>query len=216
MRIVNYCLTINRPVIILLITMSKSDDTKARIIAATIDLLQERGYHATGLNQIVQESGTPKGSLYFHFPNGKEEIVAEAIHTTQIYVGGMIKQALDSNDKVGEAIYAVAKGMAQHLKDSDYYKGCAVASITMDMSGGSNRLQKACDAAFQSWLMLYENRFIKAGFPQSQAKSWAILSFSIMEGALLVCRAQRDTEPLDLAADLLKNLIDSVCKFSGL
>ncbi len=57
----------------------ETEGTRARIIATTVALMEAQGYHATGLNQILHQSATPKGSLYHHFPGGKEELAAEAV-----------------------------------------------------------------------------------------------------------------------------------------
>ncbi|TGW02048.1 TetR/AcrR family transcriptional regulator, partial [Mesorhizobium sp. M2D.F.Ca.ET.145.01.1.1] len=52
-------------------------DTRTRMIEATALLLRRRGYHGTSLNDILTASGAPRGSLYFHFPGGKDQLVIE-------------------------------------------------------------------------------------------------------------------------------------------
>jgi TetR/AcrR family transcriptional repressor of lmrAB and yxaGH operons len=59
--------------------MGSKMNTREKILTTAAFLFQKKGYHATGLNEIIKESGTPKGSLYYHFPNGKEELVAATI-----------------------------------------------------------------------------------------------------------------------------------------
>ena len=48
------------------------------MIQTAAGLFRAQGYHATGLNQVLAEGGLPKGSLYFHFPGGKDQLVVEA------------------------------------------------------------------------------------------------------------------------------------------
>ncbi len=68
--------------------------TRDHIIDTTSQLLEQQGYFATGLNQIVQESGAPKGSLYYYFPEGKEELTAEAIERSAAKFSGIIRTEL--------------------------------------------------------------------------------------------------------------------------
>ena len=59
-------------------------DTRERILTAAQRLFRKRGYHATGLSDILEAANAPKGSLYHHFPDGKEAIgvcVVEKIST---------------------------------------------------------------------------------------------------------------------------------------
>ncbi|HEY8491429.1 MAG TPA: helix-turn-helix domain-containing protein, partial [Dehalococcoidia bacterium] len=62
--------------------MSRPTDSRQRMIRAMSRLMQRQGFHATGLNQVLAESGAPKGSLYFHFPGGKEQLAAEAVQAS--------------------------------------------------------------------------------------------------------------------------------------
>ncbi|MCE9596939.1 MAG: TetR/AcrR family transcriptional regulator [Spirochaetia bacterium] len=65
---------------------------KEEIIQVTAELLQIQGYFATGINEIVEKSKAPKGSVYHYFKNGKDEIVNEALQ----YSGNQIKLLLES------------------------------------------------------------------------------------------------------------------------
>ncbi|NBC28744.1 MAG: TetR family transcriptional regulator, partial [Spirochaetes bacterium] len=69
---------------------------KERFLEATARLLERQGYQSTGLNQVVRESGAPKGSLYYYFPGGKEELVADAVRHAAAPVTDRIRAAMDT------------------------------------------------------------------------------------------------------------------------
>ena len=64
--------------------MPRRTDSRSRMIEAAFELFRKRSYHATAFSDVVQESGAPRGSIYFHFPGGKQqlarEVIALAIH----------------------------------------------------------------------------------------------------------------------------------------
>src|SRR5262245_34700403 len=78
----------------------KGDETKARMIAATRDLLECGGYSAAGLNQIIAASGAPRGSLYFHFPGGKDQLITESARQAgqfiEFVIAGVEAENVDS------------------------------------------------------------------------------------------------------------------------
>lgn len=56
-------------------------DTKSRIIDIATSLFQQKGYLGVGLNEILKACNISKGSLYHHFPNGKEELLIACLHS---------------------------------------------------------------------------------------------------------------------------------------
>lgn len=167
-----------------------------------------RGYHATGLNQIVQGSMAPKGSLYFHFPGGKEEIVSAAIQLAGEWTCARVKEILDKEGTVADAMAEVAMHFAHMQKESYFAHGCALASVGQELTGSDKRLLKAVKEGFVAWRQLFVNRFIQAGFAAEDAENWADFSLSTIEGAQMLSKAQRDTRPLVASAKLLHQLID--------
>ena len=76
--------------------MADDPNTRERILHTASGLFQRQGYHATGLNQVLAEGKAPKGSLYFHFPRGKEQLAAEAVTAGAHEVRDELRDALDA------------------------------------------------------------------------------------------------------------------------
>jgi TetR/AcrR family transcriptional repressor of lmrAB and yxaGH operons len=178
------------------------------MIETTAMLLELQGYHATGLNQIIRESATPKGSLYFHFPGGKEELAAEALLTAGAETHRKIQAALQAEKTPGNAIAAFVLTLAQELEESNFCQGCPVATVAMETSATSDRLRQVCEQIYRSWFTLVEQTLIGVGFTNTEAKSWTTLIWAAVEGALLLGRTYRSAEPLETVAAQLKTLLN--------
>ena len=89
--------------------------TREKFVETTSRLMEIQGYHATGLNQIIKESGAPKGSLYYHFPGGKEELASEAVHQAGVNLVQLIQENLREDvpfaDAVRDFIFGVRHGI---------------------------------------------------------------------------------------------------------
>jgi len=178
------------------------------MIAATVELLELQGYHATGLNQVTQTSATPKGSLYFHFPGGKEELVAESIQTAGAAIGEKIAVTLNSTELLGDAVYAFVLLLAQELQASDFRKSCPIAMVAMETAATSNRLRQACEQVYASWFALVEQRLTLAGVESTISTSLTTLIWAAIEGALLLSRTYQSTTPLETIAVQLRHLLN--------
>lgn len=178
------------------------------MIAATAELLEYQGYHATGLNQITQVSATPKGSLYFHFPGGKEELVSESIRIAGAEIGEKIAVVLQSTEQVGDAVKAFVMLLAQELQTSDFRKGCPIAMVAMETAATSPRLRQTCEQVYASWFAQVEQRLTTAGIEPAVAASWTTLIWASIEGALLLSRTYQSTAPLETIAVHLQQLLN--------
>jgi TetR/AcrR family transcriptional repressor of lmrAB and yxaGH operons len=169
-------------------------------------LLRRQGYAATGLNELVASSGAPKGSLYFHFPGGKEELALAAMERSGERLRGAIAAILTSTEDLGGALGGLVDALAAGLQSSDYEDGCPIATVTLEAAGDSPAVRATAASVFESWLAELEARLLRAGLSAPLARRRALLVLSAIEGALIVARAKRDLAPLHAVREELVGL----------
>ena len=179
-------------------------DTRQRIVRSTRTLLRRQGYHGTGLAQIIQHSGAPRGSVYFLFPGGKEEIAVAAVAEWAEELDGVLHTTRDQSPSARAWIGALAALFAADLRSSDFTEGLPVTTVTLDSVPGSPALAQACQAAYARWLGTVASGLRAYGVRGPQAQTLATLLLAALEGAAVLCRAYRSTDPLDdIATELL-------------
>jgi len=159
-------------------------------------LMRRQGLAATGLNQVVAESEAPKGSIYFHFPGGKEELAAEAIKASGESIRRLIDTTLKAADSPEAAIQRLATGLAAVLAASGYEDGCPIATVALEASATSDYICRSSSDAFRSWERAISDRLTEFGWRAEEADSAASFVLSALEGALILSRAYKDTGPL--------------------
>jgi TetR/AcrR family transcriptional repressor of lmrAB and yxaGH operons len=174
----------------------KKSNSRERLVEATAALLQKQGYFGTGLNEIVKESGAPKGSLYFHFPGGKEELAAEALALNGAGMRAKLQAALEGVDDPKRALGIVVDVLAAELEESNYFAGCPIATVALEAAATSDRIHEVVKEAYESWETIIETRLLESGIPRKEARETAVGILASIEGALLLSRAYRDTRPL--------------------
>jgi TetR/AcrR family transcriptional repressor of lmrAB and yxaGH operons len=185
--------------------MAKVTDSKGKTLAAAAKLFRQQGYHGTALHDILAAGGSPRGSLYFHFPKGKEEIGEAALTLAGEAVRQGIAKAAETSENAEIFLTRIARGMAADLEKSDYREGCPIATTALETSAHSDVLGAATRNAFQKW----ENE-IKRGlqrFGIGKAELVATTVLSQLEGALLLARTYRSLEPMHRAEQALKLLL---------
>ena len=171
-------------------------DSRQRLVDAASLLLRRQGYQATGMAQIVKVSGAPRGSVYFLFPGGKEELAVAAVRASATKFAQRIAAAAAGPD-VRSFCAALVEHLAEDLTGSDYTEGCPVSTVTLDSTPGSPALAEACSQAYASWQRAIEDALVGYGVGQSRAARLAVLMLAAVEGALLLCRAKRSLSPLE-------------------
>jgi AcrR family transcriptional regulator len=183
--------------------MVKKGDTKDRMIAAARRLFREHGYLGTALSDVVSESAAPRGSIYFHFPGGKEELASEVI---LLHAGdhiAHINRAAAATNTARQLIEAFMGRERDELISTDYREGCAMAPIAIETTPASAQLSDANRRAFQDLITTLAARLTEKNVPVSRATQLATNVWSSVEGALILSRVLRSPEPFDLAIALL-------------
>lgn len=186
---------------------SKGDLTKARLAESMLELIQTSGYSGTGLNAVTDHASAPKGSIYFHFPDGKEGLGAAAVELAATQFEAMILEAAASGGGAASAVRLAVDALARIVSESDYRLGCPVSVVTLEMGAESERLRQACASAFESWIAPTSALLESEGFDAADARSLASVVIATIEGAVILSRATRSTQPLTSAADALAELI---------
>src|SRR5699024_3159224 len=119
--------------------------TRQRMIDSAVRMLRERGVHGLTVDAVLLDSGAPRGSVYHHFPGGRQEILVAAAHASGSYITRMFEAAVAGADPMA-AVETFAEFWRRVLVDSDYRSGCPVASLTVD--GGSEELVEVAQDAF--------------------------------------------------------------------
>lgn len=181
--------------------------TRVRILETTARLLQHRGYHGTSLNDILAESGAPRGSLYFHFPGGKDQLVLEATRSAVDETTALLQQTMATAESPAAGVRAFVESISALMDETDYTFGCPVAPVILDATAGLQELADLCRAAFEAWIGILRESFVAAGIPAPRAEALALLTESSIEGLLLITRAYRDPGPVTEVAAELETII---------
>ena len=189
---------------------TKGERSRAKLVAATATLLQRQGYHATGLSQVVGESGAPRGSLYFYFPGGKEELACAALEESGEAQRQHLEALVAAAPDVGAAIQDVCRALGQDLAASNYEHGCPLATVALEAAATSDAVRAVCDTHFTRWEALIADRLVAAGADPARADELATFTLGSIEGALLLAKIKRDVGPIEQAGKTLAALLPTL------
>lgn len=173
--------------------------TKDRILDTTAEMFRRYGYTGTGLKQIVQKANAAFGSLYHHFPGGKEELGAEVIRRSGRMYQDLVTAIFDASPTIDSSVDNVFSGAAAVLLATDYADACPIATVALEVASTSEPLRQATADVFEAWIIAATERFTAAGIAAPEARELAIGMIAALEGAFVLARATRSTEAIDVA-----------------
>ncbi|MFF2479378.1 TetR/AcrR family transcriptional regulator [Paenibacillus sp. NPDC058071] len=187
----------------------RQNRTRDAIIHCAAQLFHKQGYHGTGLSQIIKDSSCPKGSLYYYFPEGKEQLALACIEHTHQLVAEKWEAIFKQTDNPGIAVETFIATMVDEAEASGFDCFFPVGSwVAVEASGVSNQLQEACQNVVNRWHFFLSEQLRKAGLPDSAAEEAALTVLSLTEGALHIALIYRDPKPFLNASKHSKLLID--------
>jgi AcrR family transcriptional regulator len=188
------------------------------MVRAAIQLFRERGYAATSFGDVLARSGAPRGSIYHHFPGGKEELAAEALRRYTATTVRALTAAVERGSAV-DAVRAFVTASRDALVASDYRQTCPIAGVALDLVPADGALAGHVSEAFDRWREVLAGALRRDGVPAARARSVAAFVVAAAEGALLLGRADRSPAPVDaVVAELVAHVtavVDGVRPVAG-
>jgi len=189
--------------------MGSKMNTREKILTTAAFLFQKNGYHATGLNEIIKESGTPKGSLYYHFPNGKEELVTATIKLIGDTIQHYIEEELSKNSKPVQSIEEFILDIAQKFNEKDQENCFSINLLALETVSISESLRKTCIEVYDLWTDTYYQKLVDSGFSSEKARELSLILQLMIEGAITISLIRNDTTMLVSAAEKIPILLDN-------
>jgi TetR/AcrR family transcriptional repressor of lmrAB and yxaGH operons len=180
-------------------------DSRSSMVRSAAALISARGLSGTSLADVLADSGAPRGSIYHHFPQGKEQLAADAVRWTGERV--LAHQAGLTGPRPADVLERFIGMWRAVVTGSEAAAGCVVAGVAVDTGAEQEGLLAAVRDTFRAWVSLLTSQLEERGVPADRAGSVARATLAGMEGALILCRAEGDVGPLDtVAAELMRLL----------
>jgi len=186
--------------------MPRPDRSRAALVDSAATLFRRQGYAATGLNQILDEAGVKPGSLYHHFPRGKQQLAAQVVDTAGAGIEQLLRRFLSTGRSVADIvdrwIDLLVAGLAGDQRD-----GCPIEPIATESVNASPAVREASARAFKGWCASVDERLRSDGWSAAEAQQVAIAVISLIEGALILSRIAGDAAALSAAKPAARALL---------
>ncbi|MEW6642745.1 MAG: TetR/AcrR family transcriptional regulator [Pseudomonadota bacterium] len=182
------------------------------IVNAAVTLFRRQGFAHTALNDIVDHSGAPKGSLYHYFPQGKASIAVAAVEEAGSRVVATLERLATECDSTGDLLRAHARLLAGWMRETGFSSACPITAVLLELAPRERAVADAGRKAYAARLSILSRKLVADGFAKARADALAVLCTSSLQGALIQARAERSGRPIEVTAAELAQLLEMETK----
>jgi TetR/AcrR family transcriptional regulator, lmrAB and yxaGH operons repressor len=176
---------------------------RGAIVRAAATLFRRNGYAATGINEIAEVAGAPKGSLYHYFPDGKDQIGEAAVRFAGKGLVATLEKLEQEHRTAAAMVQAYCRLLAGWMAKSGFRDGCPITTTLLESAPQSQGITLAGREAFADWRTVVARALQRDGFSKQEARRLSTLTVSAIEGSLILARVESSGEPIeDIARSL--------------
>lgn len=184
--------------------------SRNRIIQAANDLFYNQGYHQTGINQIIEESGVAKATFYSNFKS-KEELGVEYLRERDRIDTNSTKDMINGIEDPFERYMSIINGIEKYMKETNF-RGCAFGNMAVEITDPNHPIRKEVklhDERFRSILkdIIQDLKDSNLKFKNLDVDQLVDTYHLITEGAIVASKNYNDTWPIERAALLIEKLV---------
>jgi len=194
--------------------MARKQKHRQPIVDAAVTLFRRQGFAGTGLNDIVDLAGAPKGSLYHYFPEGKASIAVAAVEEAGRRVAETLRRLYVESPTAGDLMKAHARLLEGWMRKSGYRDGCPMTTVLLELAPRERRVAQAGRKAYAARIDILSEKLIADGFPPERARRLAQLCTSAIQGALVQSRVERSGAPITATAEELAGMLECLASKS--
>lgn len=182
-------------------------DTKSMIINIATTLFQQKGYLGVGLNEILKACNISKGALYHHFPDGKEELLIACLQLMNEVITKDMEETYQQYPSTQTATQAMIEKLVVQFERDGTIIGYTFSSIVSEIGSLSEPVRIACALSFTKIEEIFSHKLVADGFSREAANSIALMMTASIEGGIMLCLAQKTSDPLKIISQVLPNLL---------
>jgi TetR/AcrR family transcriptional repressor of lmrAB and yxaGH operons len=186
---------------------TKRGSTRHKMLLSAAEVLRERGAAGVTIDEVLTRSGAPRGSVYYHFPDGRNQLLTEALQFAGDSITALIDDAVDQGGI--PLVRMFVEFWERTLAGSDFTAGCPVVAAAIGSADDDPALSVIAGEIFARWRVSLTRAFTTDGFDDSEAGSLAVTCIAALEGAVVLCRSTGSPEPLSAVAEQIEFLIKS-------
>jgi AcrR family transcriptional regulator len=188
----------------------KENGAKERILNTACELFYKQGYLATGINQIIEEAGIAKASLYQHFPS-KEALLTEYLLRTRVSRQEERTQFVSHLAPGKDKLMGLYEYRLQHMQSSNF-KGCAFVRIAYELPGLNEDalLQVRTHAQHLKSFIAAQLQCMKDPFPEDELNEMTDMLLNLYEGAGLQGYIQKSIKPMEDTKKVVLKLLSTL------
>lgn len=186
-----------------------ANNNKDKILHEAGKVISKKGYFGAGLNEILTACQIPKGSFYYYFPKGKNQLTVEVVeHAFEAMKHGIEEHIFyDCHDAL-TVFTRMIDHLTNHLRnDKEYFESLIITFIGIEAPYISEEVNQASMKAYYNWEKLYEEKLIDCHYSASQAKQLAPILCSLIHGTLISCWIKKNTNDFENAKNILPILL---------
>jgi TetR/AcrR family transcriptional regulator, transcriptional repressor for nem operon len=192
--------------------------TRERIVSAAMELFREQGYGSTSIADILMKAGANSGSLYHYFP-AKQDVLNAVLDTYYEGIRPMLLEpAWEGVEAPIDRIFVLLGRYRQFLIDTDYFYGCPIGSLALELHEPDPAVRERLAANFSAWTAAVEECLAEASavLPAGiDRKALAQFVLTTMEGGVMQARTYRNLETFDASVGQLRNYFDCLMAAAG-
>ncbi|MEY9148899.1 TetR family transcriptional regulator C-terminal domain-containing protein [Bradyrhizobium elkanii] len=176
-------------------------NVREQLIEAGLETLHLHGFNGSGVQDITDAAGVPKGSFYNHFES-KEDLAVQALE--RYWQNGATRRTLLSDTSVDpvERLRRHFRGLSDLAIRQNFQKGCMIGNFSTELAVHSNEVRDRLAEIYAAWSRSIEScvrEAEKAGRVQPRLPAATIATFLLnaWEGAVLRSKVEQDKSPLD-------------------
>lgn len=186
--------------------MLEKPNNRIKLINTAARLFQLHGYSATGVSLIIRESGTPRGSFYYYFSKGKEELASETVLHAGEEIRLILENAFSDADSFPGGVDNITNKVANWFARTGFTAGCPITSVHLEQTPESILLTHACKSVFTSWIKTVE-KYARSYGHEDQASELAGAVIIGLEGAWILARSQQSKKPFLVAGKMIQSIV---------